>query len=995
MVDVQEIVDSLLSKSSSSTASLAEDEDDSRELRHTSKSRALDAADDDLTRLIDATVVPEFIRAALTSRDGWIAIPFISRCFSWSFNVAWMTQVNPSTWITKNIMDASRRKTIDSIFAPLVDYLLHRNRMLFSNTRKGLTSTGYYKYRNRYEVKPEVMKIIFESEIQLEGMGKGSVGKSFAVVCLTHIITELVDKLIWAYDLKTKGIEPTVRGHDDAEVLIVDEPLPVKIYSNNPALVDDKAKKKIGQLVKWHHKIHVEWRTVVKDFILQWIQCHAETRKGQQPKTPIVYDADAKILLKKMYEATEKQRTTSQVEKVLSRIHDAALALSSFRLFDLKKWDHIFQDFSFHEAILNICEKKDTKLQNHQFMRTLFAVAVVGPICLLSGEHLSARDNTGWSITQLFQVSLLGLKNTCPERLIVEADIFNLLIDAATYGSDLIHSQLDALVPRWADLLELSLPSNSISPSRPSIQLRVERNKEKQWITRGAFQHALKYSVDSSTFAGLVGMELKRVTKRVKIEMKKARDRVDVPVAAPIVSQSSSPPPTYDFRGSVPPYSDNESAVSTASPNSAEAFLPTYTIAVDKNVSLEVGSDGASDLEERQTEAEQLEVTMDEESNGADENPRDTDSDIDFSIQSGSNGSRDAVGDAIASEEHQMELEGGDDIQAHDIGGEMDNSRGDSLHQRRADAGAMAFGAVEAGRQSSDEDSDVEAEQQERKNVSSKMLISSSDQSDPVASSPSPSIRKLFQYARPARVQGASLSTSKPTRRTVTVPAKRSQALSSEDDEEDDSSSSVEYLPPKRHKKTRKATGSVTRNARRSVDVDKVEELRTKLEAAQAENARLEGFRVREMKMIKDAQVSRRTAELRVGELQEALAAQKEKNSENAIAADALQREQERRHQELKEDLKERDIALRECKEKLALEAEALTFARAELNDAKVREGALCKELERCKSALAEAEEREHAKAKENEEARMESLSRLAAESAMLDVAQALGIVCP
>ena len=219
--------------------------------------------------------------------------------------------------------------------------------MLFSDSaHKLVLSEG----RKRLQVSSEVTRIVFETEDRLEGIGKGSDAKPFTIVCLAHIITELVDKLIWAYDLKTQGINPNV--NEDHEVLEIDEPLPVELSGNNPLLCDDKTKTKIEDLIKWHHKVHVQWRTVVKDFILHWYQCCDKGTDGQQPKTPPVPNTDVKVLLKKMFEATENQRTKSQVEKVLSRIHDAALALSSFRLFDLKKWNNVCGDFNFHEAIL-------------------------------------------------------------------------------------------------------------------------------------------------------------------------------------------------------------------------------------------------------------------------------------------------------------------------------------------------------------------------------------------------------------------------------------------------------------------------------------------------------------------------------------------------------------------------------------------------------------------------------------------------------------------
>ncbi|KLO16399.1 hypothetical protein SCHPADRAFT_901629 [Schizopora paradoxa] len=248
-----------------------------------------------------------------------------------------------------------------------------------------------------------------------------------------------------------------------------------------------------------------------------------------------------------------------------------------------------------------------------------------------------------------------------------------------------------------------------------------------------------------------------------------------------------------------------------------------------------------------------------------------------------------------------------------------------------------------------------------------------------------------------------------------------------------------------------------------SHDIRELEELRAKLEAAQAENGRLESLRVSEVnraeslqQTINDAGVRAKGAErrakeeeLKVKELTRALEAERTDNAkaaaENKKCLEDMQQVWEGRVKEhealLGEVQMERDglvnvIAdlrrgLRESEEKLAREEEALKSTRTELGrvskklvDAQVREGTLSNELERCKQSLAntasrEVEERRSARVEEEERGRQlmklfhvsltantkgtrdtegvlraERSRRLAAETAMLEIAQALGFEC-
>lgn len=137
-----------------------------------------------------------------------------------------------------------------------------------------------------------------------------------------------------------------------------------------------------------------------------------------------------------------------------------------------------------------VCSKelnlKETDRENSLFMRPLFAVAAVGPICLLDGEQISSRSRSGLTTLQLTQASILGLKTTSLEKLAIESDLLNLLLDAAVDGHQIVKGRLDRLVCKWSESLGLIQPSpnNNLLPStelsRPlSPPKRVDTTEER------------------------------------------------------------------------------------------------------------------------------------------------------------------------------------------------------------------------------------------------------------------------------------------------------------------------------------------------------------------------------------------------------------------------------------------------------------------------------------------------------------------------------------
>ena len=115
---------------------------------------------------------------------------------------------------------------------------------------------------------------------------------------------------------------------------------------------------------------------------------------------------------------------------------------------------------------------------------------------------------------------MLGLKETSLDKLAIEADILNLLLDAATEGTDIIHPRLDKLVSKWSESLGLidPSPSNSLtSVARSSTTLlpastkRIESGSDHHRVIRLALQSAMSKPITCDTFSDTVKEEMKDI----------------------------------------------------------------------------------------------------------------------------------------------------------------------------------------------------------------------------------------------------------------------------------------------------------------------------------------------------------------------------------------------------------------------------------------------------------------------------------------------------
>ena len=352
---------------------------------------------------------PEFMGTPLVTSDGLCTVPFVSSCLSWSLNVPWLAKENPSNWLERRISSSDARQHLNHVFSPLVDYLVYRNRNLVDF----VDSPGQSAL---VRVKDEVMNITYGSVNRVDAIGNGS-GPLVSTVCASHVMSLFVDKLMWAYDLKNNGKGLTVLCLDDA----VDNSAPVELY--RPNTLDVKKAEKLKALKNWHDKFESDWKSVVVDFISAW---NAEqkrqlaTMRARNPTDQAVGSStsalststskeialqDTKSFLSEVYMSTEKQYHIQKVSKAISRIHDAVLALSSFRLFDFKKCGANDRNglggFSFHEALLYVMSFQ-TLVYKSDNNRILILQFVVGQRHVkidskLSFSQTSIRGSCSWT----------------------------------------------------------------------------------------------------------------------------------------------------------------------------------------------------------------------------------------------------------------------------------------------------------------------------------------------------------------------------------------------------------------------------------------------------------------------------------------------------------------------------------------------------------------------------------------------------------------------
>lgn len=298
----------------------------------------------------------DFIGATLVSSDGLYSVPFVSSCFSWSLNVPWMRRMNPTDWLKERLAVRNSQPHLNAIFSPLLDYLVYKNRTLVESVER----TPFLR------VKQDVINITYGTVNRVDAIGNAS-GPMANGVCAAHVMSQFTDKLMWAYDLKNDGKGLTVLCLDDA----IDDSAPVHLCSEESSEADSKKLDKLYNIKKWHDKFEDDWRSVVLGFIQGWneeqkrslsairarlsnVQTQTSTAEVGRWNDKIASTNDAKTFLSNVYQTTERHYRVHKVSKAVARILDAVLALSSFRLFDIKKCEGEKHpgSFAFHHALL-------------------------------------------------------------------------------------------------------------------------------------------------------------------------------------------------------------------------------------------------------------------------------------------------------------------------------------------------------------------------------------------------------------------------------------------------------------------------------------------------------------------------------------------------------------------------------------------------------------------------------------------------------------------
>lgn len=310
-----------------------------------------------------AQLLPNFVGKVLKSGDGLVSVPFLSRMYNWSYNVAWMSKVDPSTWIFETRLELARRPNrnlttcLNSVIIPVIDFLVHRNRcMIDLNQDSDMPShLQILDSSESYLVDQGVVKIAFGNVSNLDDVGREDSGSLYSSVCTAHILTQLLDKLIWVSELRKKGNGPSIICIDDGDDE-VEEPLAMDHHYSNTT--NEERKGKINDVVAWYNKIHVGWKAVVESFIKNWDASELlrnQRRSQQENDLQNSSNLPTTTFLKSMYENTVAAEGKSDIAKSLARINDAVLALASFRLFDLKAAlanQNKKKEFNFHKEIL-------------------------------------------------------------------------------------------------------------------------------------------------------------------------------------------------------------------------------------------------------------------------------------------------------------------------------------------------------------------------------------------------------------------------------------------------------------------------------------------------------------------------------------------------------------------------------------------------------------------------------------------------------------------
>lgn len=212
----------------------------------------------------------------------------------------------------------------------------------------------------------------------------------------------------------------------------------------------------------------------------------------------------------------------------------------------------------------------EKKLDNRFFLRPLLAVAAVGPLCLLDGDHISPKPGSGFNLCSFIQANLMGGAGATLEKLVIEVDLLNLLMDAAVQGPEILHARMDALVDKWSESLGLVEPSPrnthnlyseiaamTLSTTKP----KVVQKSQHQLIIRQALQKTFMKPLPRHGFSDVIKREIQSVEEEAtkRIESSGQTSIAAVPPSVPVVDSShasltapdrapisTSPPPSYD-----------------------------------------------------------------------------------------------------------------------------------------------------------------------------------------------------------------------------------------------------------------------------------------------------------------------------------------------------------------------------------------------------------------------------------------------------------------
>lgn len=282
--------------------------------------------DEIATDATNSSALAEFLGTQLVSRDGADAVTFYSNWVSWSLGVPWMVRNNPSAWLDKRFAIPRHEQFMNIIFSPINDYLIYKNAELLTFTDQ----------KSLPRLRQDVLDVACEEISTLDAICDVP-----ATICTAHLFSQLVDKMMWAYDLRDNKI--TIICLDDSSIQRLED-----------GARDENRQKKIKAVKDWHNKLEHNWKSVVVNFIHGWNDDAMKAAHSKSSTAASRGSDDTRIFLDEMLKAVDRQCNMHKVTKAMSRIHEAVLALSTFRLFNLKDAKNLKRNkkFSFHDALM-------------------------------------------------------------------------------------------------------------------------------------------------------------------------------------------------------------------------------------------------------------------------------------------------------------------------------------------------------------------------------------------------------------------------------------------------------------------------------------------------------------------------------------------------------------------------------------------------------------------------------------------------------------------